>query len=146
MMRMSNAKMKERPPAVEHFSPDCLFCRILEFHERPISAENDFFVAVLDQYPVSDGHTLIFPRHRHVTKMTDLSPAEMTAFSDILRIVQEQLDEDYSPDGYNIGVNEGTAAGQTIPHLHIHVIPRYVGDVEEPRGGVRNIKKSLIPY
>jgi diadenosine tetraphosphate (Ap4A) HIT family hydrolase len=145
-MRMSHTKVKDCPSAVEHFSADCLFCRILEFHERPIFAKNDSFVAVRDQYPVSDGHTLIFPRRRHVTKMTDLSPTEMMAFTDILRIVQEQLDEDYSPDGYNIGVNEGTAAGQTIAHLHIHVIPRYVGDVEEPRGGVRNIKKSLIPY
>lgn len=144
-MRMTHTKVKHCPPPVEHFSADCLFCRILEFQERPISAENDSFVAVFDQYPVSDGHTLIFPR-RHVTKMADLSSAEMVALGAILKAAQEQLGEDYNPDGYNIGVNEGAAAGQTIPHLHIHVIPRYVGDVEEPRGGVRNIKKSLIPY
>lgn len=124
---------------------DCLFCRILEFHERPILVENESFVAVLDHYPVSDGHTLVFPR-RHITKIADLSSEEMVSLGAILKVAQEQLGEEYDPDGYNIGVNEGAAAGQTVPHLHIHLIPRYVGDVEEPRGGIRNIKKSLIPY
>ena len=145
MRATTQIRVKDRPTTDEQLSADCLFCRILEFQERTISVANESFVAVFDQYPVSDGHTLIFPR-RHVTKMADLTASEMVALGAILKGAQEQLEEHYHPDGYNIGVNEGTAAGQTIPHLHIHLIPRYVGDVEEPRGGVRNIKKSLIPY
>jgi diadenosine tetraphosphate (Ap4A) HIT family hydrolase len=70
----------------------------------------------------------------------------MAALGEILKAVRERLHEELRPDGYNIGVNEGEAAGQTIPHLHIHVIPRFVGDVHKPRGGIRNIKKALIPY
>jgi diadenosine tetraphosphate (Ap4A) HIT family hydrolase len=78
--------------------------------------------------------------------LLDLSEEEMVSLRGILQLVKRELREGYSPDGYNIGINEGEAAGQTIAHLHIHVIPRYVGDVDEPRGGIRNIKKALVPY
>ncbi len=144
-MHMNHTKLKDCPTRIENPKADCLFCQILQFHERPIFTENELFVAVFDHYPVSEGHALVFPR-RHTTKIADLTPTVLVGLGIILKQVQELLRQLHNPDGYNIGVNEGVAAGQTIPHLHIHVIPRYTGDVEEPRGGIRNIKQSLIPY
>jgi diadenosine tetraphosphate (Ap4A) HIT family hydrolase len=124
---------------------DCLFCNMLRTHERPLICANTFFFAVADKYPVSPGHSLIIPK-RHITNLLDLSSDEMIALHGILRLVKQSLGEDCNPDGYNIGINEGEAAGQTVPHLHIHIIPRYVGDIDEPRGGIRNIKKALVAY
>jgi len=100
---------------------------------------------VLDGYPVSRGHTLIIPK-RHVGSFFELETAE---HDDILLMIQEakkRLDADYSPDGYNIGINDGPAAGQTVPHLHIHIIPRYEGDQDDPRGGVRWIFPDKADY
>lgn len=124
---------------------ECIFCDLQTSRARRIIAENSLFFAVPDQYPVSRGHTLVLPK-RHLTTLADLDSKEMSALGEILKAVREKLREELDPDGYNIGVNEGEAAGQTIPHLHIHVIPRFAGDVDEPRGGIRNIKKALIPY
>ena len=74
------------------------------------------------------------------------NPDELKQIYNLLNLAKEKIDEMYSPDGYNIGINNGKAAGQTIMHLHIHLIPRYDGDVDEPRGGVRHIKEELVPY
>lgn len=123
----------------------CLFCSVLSDRSRPILAENSTYIAVPDMFPVNRGHTLIVPK-RHVTSLFDLSSDEMAALAELLALLRATLDRDCNPDGYNIGVNEGEAAGQTISHLHIHVIPRYKGDVEIPRGGIRNIKTPLVPY
>jgi diadenosine tetraphosphate (Ap4A) HIT family hydrolase len=144
-MNMHNTKLKDCAPSIETNVSECLFCWIMRSQERPILVENRLFVAVADNYPVSQGHTLVLPR-QHVTAVSDLGSEEMVALGEILKLVQERLNLEFAPDGYNIGINEGEAAGQTRSHLHIHVIPRYSGDVEEPRGGIRNIKKPLIPY
>ena len=144
-MNMSRIKLNDSQPQSENLVSPCLFCSILDLGERESIGENLLFVAVPDHYPVSQGHTLLISK-RHVTALTDLTPPEMVALGDILKFVQNRLQTQFAPDGYNIGVNEGDAAGQTVPHLHIHVIPRYTGDVDDPRGGIRNIRKALVPY
>jgi diadenosine tetraphosphate (Ap4A) HIT family hydrolase len=124
---------------------DCIFCDILRTHERPLIAENELFFVISDRYPVSRGHALVIPK-RHVTNLLDLAAEEMIALHSILGLSKQRLALEFRPDGYNIGINEGEAAGQTVRHLHIHVIPRYAGDVDDPRGGIRNLKKALVPY
>ena len=76
----------------------------------------------------------------------EATPEEILAINELAFQVKTILDAKYSPDGYNIGVNVGASAGQTVFHLHMHIIPRYKGDVPDPRGGIRKIKKSVIPY
>jgi diadenosine tetraphosphate (Ap4A) HIT family hydrolase len=122
--------------------PECVFCNI---PEDQVIAQNGLALAFFDRYPVNKGHVLIIPK-RHVATYFDATPDETKAIANLLAEVKEQLDAQFAPDGYNIGVNVGAAAGQTIFHLHVHLIPRYVGDVADPRGGVRKIKKSLVPY
>ncbi len=99
-------------------------------------ASNELAFAIRDAYPVSDGHTLVIP-HRVVATWFDASREEQTAIFELVETVKRQLDASHKPDGYNVGFNSGHAAGQTVDHLHIHVIPRYTGDVDDPRGGVR---------
>ena len=98
-----------------------------------------------DMYPVSPGHVLIIPR-RHVSSWFDLTPEEHAAVSELIGRAKEYLDPIYSPAGYNIGVNCGEAAGQTIMHAHLHLIPRYVGDVPNPRGGIRAVIRAKQDY
>jgi diadenosine tetraphosphate (Ap4A) HIT family hydrolase len=102
-------------------------------------------VAFYDRYPVSDGHTLVIPR-RHEADLFDLDPGERADAWALLDSVRELLVERFNPDGLNIGVNENEAAGQTIHHAHIHLIPRYQGDVEDPRGGIRWVIPDKAPY
>ena len=90
------------------------------------------------KYPVTKGHTLIIP-NRHVSSYFDLTDEEKEDLFNLLEEVKAHLDEQYRPDGYNIGINDGVVAGQTIMHVHIHLIPRYAGDMENPRGGVRGV-------
>ena len=99
-------------------------------------AANDHAVAVFDAYPVSPGHTLILAR-RHVAQLFELSLDEQIALWSLLQAVKAAIESHHSPAGYNIGLNVGTAAGQTVAHVHLHVIPRYTGDVDDPTGGVR---------
>jgi diadenosine tetraphosphate (Ap4A) HIT family hydrolase len=122
--------------------PQCIFCNL---PKEKVIAENDLALAFYDAYPVNEGHVLIIPK-RHVETYFDATQDEKNAISLLLAKAKEKLDERFHPDGYNIGVNVGAAAGQTIFHLHVHLIPRYAGDVPDPRGGVRKIKKSLVPY
>jgi len=82
------------------------------------------------------GHLLLLP-YRHVADFFDATDAEQAALLALVREAKHLLDGRFRPDGYNVGVNVGEAAGQTVMHLHVHVIPRYAGDVEDPRGGVR---------
>ena len=102
-------------------------------------------VSILDQFPVSEGHCLIIPK-RHVGTIDDLTDAELKDVYTILHQTKILLIETYTPDGFNIGINEGSAAGQTVPHLHIHLIPRYKGDVFDPTGGVRGVIPSKQSY
>ncbi|MDR9437094.1 MAG: HIT family protein [Thiohalophilus sp.] len=112
----------------------CLFCK----DPRGVSLENELAYSARDTYAVSPGHTLVIPR-RHVASFFDLTPEEINACMALITEERRLLDEEFSPDGYNIGVNIGPAAGQSIFHVHIHVIPRYNGDVENPQGGVRHV-------
>jgi len=102
-------------------------------------------LALRDAYPVSPGHTLVIPR-RHIASFFDLTAAERTDLFILLDQARAGLDAEFHPDGYNIGINDGPAAGQTIGHLHIHLIPRYVGDQPDPRGGVRWIFPDKADY
>lgn len=121
---------------------DCIFCGK---PETEALCENDLARAFFDKYPVSEGHVLITPK-RHAATYFDATKEELAAIYELTKKVKEILDERYNPDGYNFGVNVGLAAGQTIFHLHVHVIPRHIGDVEDPSGGVRKVKPNLVNY
>lgn len=114
----------------------CPFCNVEA--ERELVLESATTFAIYDKYPVSPGHTLIIPK-RHVANYFDLNFKEQAACLMLLNKVKEVLDKTYHPDGYNIGVNAGEGAGQTVGHVHLHLIPRYKGDVENPAGGVRGV-------
>ena len=113
---------------------DCIFCR----PQREILARNASAIAVLDSYPVSPGHALILPL-RHVVTIWDLEPDEYDGCFRLVRAVKPILEARFKPDGFNVGANCGEAAGQSVWHAHIHVIPRYKGDTPNPRGGVRHV-------
>jgi len=123
--------------------PTCALCQ--RARDGALACENGMAVAFDDGYPVSRGHTLIVPR-RHVADLFALSCEEQQALWALLPIVKEALDRAHRPAGYNVGVNVGQAAGQTIAHVHVHVIPRYHGDVTDPRGGVRWVIPDLADY
>lgn len=110
----------------------------LEAPESSWVARNELAFALRDRFPVSPGHTLVVPR-RLVATWFDATPEERAALFALVDDVKRALDEELRPDGYNIGINAGEAAGQTVMHLHVHVIPRYRGDVDDPRGGVRHV-------
>ena len=113
---------------------DCIFCHL----DRSILAETKLSCTVPDSYPVSKGHSLVVPK-RHVASIWEMTEEEYTDAFALVRHVKELLQEQFRPEGFNIGVNCGEAAGQSVFHAHIHIIPRYTGDVPNPRGGVRNI-------
>ena len=117
--------------------PGCPFCTI-EL-ERVVGAWGPVF-AIRDAFPVSEGHTLIIPR-RHVATLFELDEAEWSAVRGALHDLKAQLSESLPrrPAGWNVGVNVGEAGGQTVGHVHVHLIPRYDGDVPDPRGGVRHV-------
>ena len=123
-------------------SSDCPFCSLPK--DRIVS-ESDYTVTIRDGYPVSDGHTLILPK-RHVESFFDLHAIEKAAILQALDEAKETLDGEFSPAGYNIGINDGRSAGQTVPHVHVHLIPRYKGDTDDPRGGVRWIFPEKAKY
>ena len=111
----------------------CSFCTLAP--ER-ILIYNPLGLVFRDTFPISPGHTLVIPR-RHVGSFFDLRADERDLLLELLDSARRQLDVELRPDGYNIGINDGPSAGQTVPHLHIHLIPRYRGDKTDPRGGVR---------
>lgn len=106
---------------------------------------NEFAYAKFDAYPVSPGHLLVIPR-RHVAEWFETTAEEQQAIMELVSAGKKLLDAEYSPDGYNIGINCGEAAGQTIFHVHVHLIPRYAGDVDNPRGGVRSVIAAKKNY
>lgn len=112
----------------------CIFCS----PDRELIAESYHAVAFADGYAVSLGHTLVVPK-RHAATIFDLSHDEYEDCFKLVKVVKARLEALHNPDGFNIGVNCGEAAGQTVLHAHIHVIPRYKGDVDNPRGGVRHV-------
>lgn len=117
---------------------DCLFCDRNNPERHTILFEDENAYARWDNFPVSQGHLEIVPK-RHVSSFFELTKGELLSVYRLLGQAKELVDEKHHPDSYNIGVNDGEAAGQTIPHAHIHLIPRYTGDVPNPRGGVRNV-------
>lgn len=114
----------------------CPFCNLEK--GRKIIAENDISFSVYDNYPVSKGHVLIIPK-RHCSDYFELAPEEQAPCWNLVNKVKKILDDNFKPEGYNIGINVNESAGQTVPHAHIHVIPRYIGDVDNPRGGIRHV-------
>ena len=123
---------------------NCVFCSSRAEGGQTIF-ETEHFLLIYDNFPVSKGHALIVSK-RHVLSMFELNSWEWCNLSAMVLSAKAYLDKIFHPDGYNVGINCGEAAGQTVFHLHIHVIPRYKGDVTDPRGGIRNLKKSLVPY
>jgi len=122
-------KEKKRDP-----NNPCLFCT----DPRGVSIQHELAYSARDSYPASPGHSVVIPR-RHVASFFELTPEEVEACMDLIREEKALIDKEFHPDGYNIGVNVGPAAGQSIFHVHIHIIPRYKGDVENPQGGVRHV-------
>ena len=120
----------------------CPFCTL---PADRIVASNELAVVIRDGFPISPGHTLIIPKRHHGSffEATDDERYSMLALLDQAR---RDITTELSPDGFNIGINDGAAAGQTVPHLHIHLIPRFTGDCEDPRGGVRWIMPERARY
>lgn len=119
----------------------CPFCNVT----RAIKLSNDAAIAVDDGFPVTQGHMLVIPK-RHVPMVTDLTPNEYQLCFDLVRQLAPIILDEMRAAGLNIGVNCGTAAGQTVMHAHIHLIPRYEGDVVDPRGGVRGVIPNKQKY
>jgi diadenosine tetraphosphate (Ap4A) HIT family hydrolase len=121
----------------------CIFCR--KRNEDELLAYNDLAIAFPAGFPASPGHALVVPR-RHEPDFFALTADEQAAVVALVNPVRAVLGERFAPDAYNLGINAGKAAGQTILHTHLHVIPRYAGDVAEPRGGVRWVLPETARY
>ena len=123
----------------------CPFCERISAYRAV--AENGLAAALLDRFPVSPGHILVVPK-RHEADFLALTAQEHAAIMELVQCVRHRMVWVHgpTPDGYNIGVNVGGAAGQTVGHAHLHLIPRYKGDVDDPRGGVRWVVPSKAKY
>ncbi len=121
----------------------CLFCNI---NSKDLVFDNEYAFASFDSYPVSKYHSLIVPK-RHILDYFELTNDELLACNDLIKKIKKKIqNEDKTVDGFNIGTNSGVAAGQSIMHCHIHLIPRRKGDVENPQGGVRGVIPSKQHY
>lgn len=118
----------------------CIFCA-----PRGVTRRNALAYCARDSFPVSPGHSLVMPL-RHCAGFFDLSPEELTACMELLFAERVALDAELGPAGYNVGVNVGPAGGQSVLHVHIHLIPRYPGDHPDPRGGIRHIIPGKAHY
>ncbi len=123
--------------------PACRFC-------RPRSSDNtlirgEYASAHWDRHPVNPGHTLVIP-YRHFSSYFDATAEEKREIWELVDRAREIIDREHQPDGYNVGINIGEHAGQSIMHLHVHIIPRYKGDVENPKGGVRSVIPARQKY
>ncbi len=125
---------------MSHAIENCPFC-------RPDASllQNELAYVLEDRFPVNPGHLLIIPR-RHVGDFFLLDRAEQAALLELLQQAKAYVDKQYQPAGYNIGINVGETAGQTINHVHVHLIPRYHGDTANPRGGVRGVIPARQAY
>ena len=121
----------------------CVFCGGIE--KDRVLFETTQWIAMYDKYPVSKGHVLLIPKEHRET-FFDLSDSLLESLKFRINDVKNILDAKFHPSGYNIGANCGKSAGQTVMHCHIHIIPRYDGDVEDPRGGVRGVIPSKQKY
>jgi diadenosine tetraphosphate (Ap4A) HIT family hydrolase len=124
-------------------SPDCPFCN--PDSDRDLIVESATAFSIYDKYPVSAGHALIISK-KHCANYFDLTFKEQAACMFMLNRVKEIVSAKFNPDGFNVGINVSEVAGQTVTHVHIHLIPRYNGDVAEPRGGVRGVIPNKQKY
>jgi len=115
---------------------ECFFCKCVE--EKDFELENDLAIARFDDFPINKGHLDIIAK-RHIKDWWETTTEERVAIFNLLDEAKKIIDQKFNPDGYNIGMNLGEKAGQTIMHLHVHLIPRYAGDAPNPKGGVRAI-------
>ncbi len=139
ILRTENAEIYEYRPfhrQSHSIMNNCPFCT--PDADRELLTESATAYAILDKYPVSPGHALIIPK-KHIADYFELSTHVKTALWIMTDRVKDLLTERFHPHGFNVGINVGSVAGQTVPHVHIHIIPRYAGDVENPRGGVRGV-------
>ena len=121
----------------------CIFCNP---REDEVLAENEHALLIKDNSPVSEGHCLIIPK-RHVKNNFEINKEENQAFFELIKKAKSLIEaKGLNPDGYNIGSNNGIAAGQSVFHLHIHIIPRYNGDVRNPKGGIRQVLPKTAQY
>lgn len=141
MVDGEGARLSHRRLGVSDPNNPCLFCG----SPRGVSQRNALAYSARDSYPVSPGHSLIIPV-RHCASFFDLTPEEVTACMELVADERRILDDEFSPDGYNIGVNVDAAAGQSVFHVHIHLIPRYTGDSSNPQGGVRHVLPDKAYY
>lgn len=121
---------------------DCVFCDI---QQEDILFQTDHLISFYDRYPVNNGHVLIIPK-RHIDSVFQFTAQEWKELPSMLQIIEGYLFATNGAIAFNVGFNDGRAAGQTIWHAHVHVIPRYEGDVPDPRGGIRNIKEPIVKY
>ena len=121
---------------------DCPFCSL---PEEQVLARTDMAIAFYDRFPVSPGHVLVIPED-HIGSLLELPEKDLTELWSLVAYIRNLLQEKYQPAGFNIGINEGVAAGQTEAHAHIHIIPRYEGDVPDPRGGIRWVVPAKAKY
>lgn len=128
---------------IEENKSECPFCQVNSKAEVILDSPSAY--AIFDKFPVSNGHVLIIPK-RHCADYFELDLKEQSTCWKMINHVKDIIQERYNPDGFNIGINVNEPAGQTIPHVHIHLIPRYVGDVEDPRGGVRGVIPEKKEY
>ena len=119
---------------------NCPFCDKTNYE-----SEGDLAFTKTDSYPVSIGHTLVIP-NRHISSYFDCTDSERLELWSLVEQVKTELEDTFAPDGFNIGINVGEVAGQTVPHMHIHVIPRYSGDMDDPSGGVRGVIPDKQKY
>lgn len=141
-MNDPNPRVADRADAARQADAPCPFCPPPADHvliERPLA-----FVK-RDGYPLTKGHALVIPR-RHVATFFETTTEERQAMLDLLDETKAMLDREHQPDGYTIGINDGPAAGQTVMHVHLHIIPRYLGDTSDPRGGIRWIFPEKAAY
>lgn len=146
ILQTENAEIYEYRPyhRIGHSNPNaCSFCA--PEPTRELLTESATCYTLFDKYPVSPGHALVIPK-KHIPNYFDLSLHTKTALWLMADRVKELLTERFHPDGFNLGMNVGAAAGQTVPHVHLHIIPRYQGDVENPKGGVRSIIPNKGDY
>jgi diadenosine tetraphosphate (Ap4A) HIT family hydrolase len=142
---MSQSTLSPQAQTNPEFERGCLFCE-LPADKFVIVDENELCLTLTDNYPVSEGHCLIIPR-RHAATYFDMNNAEVAAATGLLQRARERIQhQDAAVSGFNIGMNCGKSAGQSVYHAHIHLIPRRDGDQENPQGGVRKIFPEKAHY
>ena len=129
-------RTNQEPKVIEMSDDNCPFCNVDS--SRIVWSVPSRGIIIRDAYPVQQGHLLVIPP-KHVASLRDLGGGERDDLFFLVEKARHFVMSMLSPDGVNIGINDGVAAGQTVMHLHVHVIPRWCGDVENPRGGVRNV-------